>query len=168
MEVIMLKKITLLGMIISATSAFGVIKVVAWDIHQVLCTKPTGLGYQCVPKEDTFALVKELHEKGVKQVILSNISSRSFSILSNNYPNHFNYFDSNGSLANAHFMFTRKPHGKYYSQFLKRNTAIAPNECIFFDDKPENIKGARAFGIDGQIFRNAKQARIILQRKGLL
>lgn len=164
----MFKKIALLGILISATSAFAAPKVVAWDIHQVLCTKPVRHGYQCTPHEDTFELVKELHENGVKQVILSNISSSSFGILNKHYPEHFGYFDMSKSLANAHFVFTRKPHGKYYTKFLKLNNGINPGDMIFFDDKPENIKGARAHGIDGQIFCNAAQARTILKQKGLL
>ena len=164
----MFKKLALLGMLISATGALAAPLVVAWDIHQVLCSKPKGQGYNCTPNEDTFKLVEELHEMGIRQVILSNISSRSYEKLSERYPEHFSYFDRAGSLADSHFLLTRKPHGKYYNKFMERHPEIGPQEVLFFDDKPENIKGARSFGIDGQLFLNAEQARTILKNKGLL
>ena len=62
-------------------------KIVAWDIHEVLCSKPGWHGYQCTPNQDTFEIVKALHEKGVKQVVFSNISSSSFYKLRKRYPN---------------------------------------------------------------------------------
>ena len=170
----MFKRIALLGLIVSSTlvpiaSPKAVTeKVVAWDIHKVLCTKPAKRGYQCTPQESTFELVRELHARGVKQVILSNISRESFCILIRCYPNYFKYFDREGSLADAQVLLTRKPHGKYFKIFLKNNPGIRPDNIIFFDDKPKNIKGAREKCIDGQIFCSAAQSRTILNRKGLL
>ena len=164
----MFKKLVLLGMLISATGAFAAPLVVAWDIHQVLCSKPDGKGYKCTPNEETFKLVEELHNMGVRQVILSNISNRSYEKLSERYPEQFSYFDRAGSLADAHFLLTRKPHGRYYNKFMKRHPELDPQDILFFDDKLENIKGARAFGIDGQLFLNPKQARNVLKNKGLL
>ncbi len=169
----MFKRIALLGLIISSTGGLAAPpkqpnKMVAWDIHRVLCTTPKRHGYQCRPQESTFELVKELHAKGVKQVILSNISDKSFGKLSRCYPRHFKYFDIGGSLTGAKGIFTRKPHRKYYKKFLQKNHNVHPRDIIFFDDKLENINGARKICIDGQIFRSATQARTILNRKGLL
>lgn len=168
MEVIMFTKLALWAVLISTVGAYATPRIVAWDIHQVLCTKPIGLGHNCTPNKDTFKLVEELHAMGVRQVILSNISNRSYEKLTLLYPEYFSYFDRDGSLADAHFLLTRKPYGKYYNKFMQRHPALDPCEILFFDDKPENIKGARAFGIDGQLFCNAAQARTILKRKGLL
>ena len=163
----MFKKLALLGMLISATGALAAPLIVAWDIHQVLFSKPKGQGYNCTPNEDTFKLVKELHEMGIRQVILSNISSTSYKKLSERYPKHFSYFDRAGSLADPHFVLTRKPHGKYYNKFMDRHPEISPQDILFFDDKKKNIKGACSLGIDGQCFSDAKQARTILKKKGL-
>lgn len=170
----MFKRIALLGLIVSSTCGLAAPqtqsqqKIVAWDIHQVLCTKQRNHGYQCSPQESTFELVKELHAKGVKQVILSNISSRSFCELSRCYPQHFRYFDLSGSFTDAEFIFTRKPHGKCFKKFLKKNRDTRPSDIVFFDDKLKNVKGARDQCIDGHIFCNTTRARTILSRKGLL
>ncbi len=174
MGVIMFKRIALLGLIVSSTSGIATPqkqpqqKIVAWDIHQVLCTKQGSHGYKCSPQESTFELVKELHAKGVKQVILSNISSKSFCKLSRCYPQHFKYFDLSRSFTDAEFILTRKPHGKCFKKFLKKNRATRPSDIVFFDDKLKNVKGARDQCIDGHIFCNAAQARTILNRKSLL
>ncbi len=169
----MFKHIALLGLIASSTGGLAAAqiqsqeKMVAWDIHKVLCTKPGRHGHQCKPQEAIFELVKELHDNGVKQVILSNISRESFCKLLRRYPDHFKYFDMKRSLANAR-LFTRKPHENYFKKFLKRNPDVRRSDIIFFDDKPKNVQGARDQYIDGQIFRSADQARTILKRKGLL
>ena len=63
--------------------------VIAWDLHKVLFTEQGKSGSDCTPREDMFALVKELHEKGIRQVILSNISKDSFATLVAQYPDHF-------------------------------------------------------------------------------
>ena len=34
---------------------------------------------------------------------------------------------------------------------------IKPEECIFTDDKVENIEGGRRLGMDGIVFASAKQ-----------
>ncbi len=169
----MFKRIALLGLILSSTGGLAAAQIqsqeiiVAWDIHQVLCTKQASHGYKCTPQESTFELVKELHAKGVKQVILSNISRESFCKLLRRYPDHFKYFDMKRSLANAR-LFTRKPHGKCFKKFLKKNRDTRPSDIVFFDDKPKNVQGARDQCIDGQIFRSAAQAHTILHHKGLL
>ena len=174
MEVIMFKRIALLGLIVSSTYGLATPqtqsqkKIVTWDIHKVLFTKQGKHGYQCTPQESTFELVKELHAKGVKQVILSNISSESFCELSRCYPQHFKYIDLSRSFTNAKFIFTRKPHGKCFKKFLKKNKYTRPSDIVFFDDKLKNVKGARELCIDGQLFCNAAQARTILKHKGLL
>ncbi len=141
---------------------------VAWDIHKTLCTEQGKHGWDCRPKEDVFALVKKLHENGIKQVILSNISQDSYAKLFAQYPMHFKYFDPSGSLADAQGIFTRKPHGKYFEKFLAKNTDISPSNIIFFDDKSKNIEGARKKCISAYIFCNAGDTEHILKRKGLL
>jgi len=164
----MIKKLVFLGALILAPFAQAAPQVVAWDIHEVLCSKPVGRGYNCTPDMKAFQLVKELHSNGVRQVILSNISRKSFEVLKKRHPKLLEVFEPRGSLADSHFVFTRKPHGKYFKKFMKRHRALDPSDILFFDDKAENIKGARSFGIDGQLYCSPEQARKILVAKGLL
>lgn len=153
-------------------------KYVAWDIHGVLCTHPKKHGWNCKPIEEVFAIVKDLHQQGIPQVIFSNISRESYAKLSCRFPQHFQYFiparsmtEGGGlhkrSLTSDGFLF-RKPHTIYYKTFLKKNNDIRPDQFIFFDDKPENIQKAKQMGIYAYQFTTAQQARTILQNKNLL
>ena len=44
-----------------------------------------------------------------------------------------------------------KPDKKIYELILNR-FSLVPNECLFLDDKPENINGAISCGINGYVF----------------
>ena len=49
-----------------------------------------------------------------------------------------------------------KPEPGIY-QHLFDNYGLKPEECIFTDDKPENIAGGNALGMQGIVFHDAKQ-----------
>lgn len=142
-------------------------KIVAWDIHEVLCSKPERRGWQCAPNTETFKIVEALHAQGIKQVIFSNISDASFQKLLIRYPYYFKYFDLMLSQASGKGVFSRKPYGKYIQQFIQK-TKTDPQNIIFFDNRLRNIEAARKHGIDAYIFYNPVQIREILKQKGLL
>lgn len=142
--------------------------VVAWDIHGVLCSLPNGSGYKCVPNEQTFELVKKLHEKGIKQVIFSNISDSSRRKLLELYPKHFQYFDFSKSMAKAEGIFTRKPHGKYIEKFLEKVWPMNATNIVFFDDKGKNVLAVCDHGIDGHVYHNVHQAEEVLKQRNIL
>ena len=140
----MIKRIALLGLLLSSlcglvASQIQSQKIVAWDIHKVLFTEQGKHGYQCEPVKNTFELVKELHAQGVKQVILSNISERSFCKLIHIYPDYFKYFDLSGSMTEAEGIFTRKPHTKYFKKFLMKNNTVLSKDIIFFDEPSSGL-----------------------------
>lgn len=140
-------------------------KIVAWDIHEVLFTKPLNHGWQCKPNPEMFKIVDKLKQDGVKQVIFSNISSSSFCKLIRLYPEHFKYFDLRHSMARAEGIFNRKPHGKYINKLLKKNSTVHPHNIIFFDDKKNNVEGACAYGIDAYQISSVAQVEDILRNK---
>jgi FMN phosphatase YigB (HAD superfamily) len=142
--------------------------VVAWDIHGVLCSQPKWHGYNCVPNQQTFELVKKLHEKGVKQVLFSNISESSRKKLIERYPELFSYFDLSKSMAKAEGIFTRKPHSKYIEKFLEKVWPMNATNIVFFDDKKDNVRAAREYCIDAHVFQNADQATEILKQRQIL
>ena len=41
-----------------------------------------------------------------------------------------------------------------------------PNRALFFDDRPRNVEGARAVGMEAHIFESAEQAAEIVRKKG--
>lgn len=140
-------------------------KVVAWDIHDVLFSKPFLHGWQCQPNPEMFKIVDGLKQRGIKQVIFSNISAESFLKLVRLYPEHFKYFDLNRSLAKADGIFMRKPHAKYMKHFLKRNKMVHPHNIIFFDDKESNTQSACEHGIDAYQVTRPTQVEDILRDK---
>ena len=49
-----------------------------------------------------------------------------------------------------------KPNPEIYLCLLER-FHLNPEECIFTDDREENVEGGRAVGIEGIVFKNAEQ-----------
>ena len=59
-----------------------------------------------------------------------------------------------------------KPDPKIYQDAIK--TANRPaNEIFFIDDKPENVEGAIAAGMDAVLYTTAEQAIVDLQSRGV-
>ncbi len=49
-----------------------------------------------------------------------------------------------------------KPEKEAYRIVLKKISA-KPSDCVFIDDKEENVAGARAVGMNGVLFNNSSQ-----------
>jgi epoxide hydrolase-like predicted phosphatase len=61
------------------------------------------------------------------------------------------------------YMGFRKPEKRIYLSVLK-SIKSKPGECVFIDDREENIRGANSVGIHGILFENPKKLRIDLKR----
>lgn len=85
-------------------------------------------------------------EKGYKTYILSNAPLDLPEYLNRNDLN--KYFD--GKIISAEEKIA-KPNKKIYELILNRFSLI-PEECLFLDDKPENIDAAIDCGINGYVF----------------
>lgn len=59
-----------------------------------------------------------------------------------------------------------KPEPAVYRILMDRN-GLRPEDCIFIDDNPDNVEGARALGIDGIHFTGADALGRALARRGL-
>ncbi|MCA9770701.1 HAD hydrolase-like protein [Candidatus Dependentiae bacterium] len=145
------------------------IQLVAFDIHGVLCTQPARgkAGWQCHIKPESLKLVEELSARGIKMVIFSNIKRKEFTKLIARYPHLFKHFDLSRSLTDASGIFNRKPHSGYVKKFIKR-TGVSADKIMFFDDKPRNVHGACKCGLCAYHFTTIAQARMFLQKNGLL
>ena len=55
------------------------------------------------------------------------------------------YFDS---IFCSYELHAFKPHGDFFEKVLKAD-GMKPEECIFIDDREENVRGAEALGIHG-------------------
>ncbi len=96
--------------------------------------------------EEIVELIKELKNNGYKTYILSNAPLEIRSFLETNKL--LDLFD--GEIISAEEKLL-KPNPKIYELLLNRFDLNA-NECLFLDDKAENISGAEGVGIHGFIF----------------
>ncbi len=94
------------------------------------------------PIEENVALLPKLKSAGYKLYVLSNFSRGSFEYVRNKF-DFFNYFD--GIIVSSHHL-TIKPEEKIY-RILLETYNLVPEECLFIDDKAENVLAASKFGI---------------------
>jgi putative hydrolase of the HAD superfamily len=60
-----------------------------------------------------------------------------------------------------------KPQPEIYKRALAR-LGVEPAEAFFMDDRPENVAGARAVGMDAVLFTDPAALRVALVERGLL
>ena len=49
-------------------------------------------------------------------------------------------------------------------EYLLKKYELIPEECVFLDDRPENVEGAKAVGMSGIQFVDYEQANSKLQK----
>jgi 2-haloacid dehalogenase len=59
-----------------------------------------------------------------------------------------------------------KPNPRIYATLCER-FGLSPGDCIFIDDAPRNVEGARAFGMDAVLFTDAPSLSGELEARGL-
>lgn len=80
-------------------------------------------------------------------VLLSNTNPLHFAMIRETYP-HIEHFHS---LVLSYELGVMKPDPAIYRAALDQ-AQCAPDECLFFDDMPENVAGARATGLHARQF----------------
>ncbi len=85
--------------------------------------------------------------------------------LSNNNPVHWDYLDSNFGLGKkfehcflSHLIGFAKPDKEIYLHVIDKLN-IAPHRIHFFDDKPENVKGAKAVGLSAYHVKGIEETK---------
>lgn len=126
-------------------------------IHVMLSKLPERLHNSCIGimndwqegfiiNTEILEFIDSLKTNGYKTYILSNAPLDVPEYLEKNNLN--KYFD--GKIISAEEKIA-KPDRKIYELILNRFSLI-PDECLFLDDKPENIGGAISCGINGYVF----------------
>ena len=87
--------------------------------------------------------------------VLSNTDELHFPIVWKKFPE-LHFFEDN--LMLSYELNSVKPHKEIYERALKMFD-LNPEDCLFIDDKPENIKGAAEIGIAGIIFTNVEETK---------
>jgi putative hydrolase of the HAD superfamily len=110
-------------------------------------------------RPDSVELLRELHGKGLALYCLSNIPSERFASLRRRY----DFFEAFSGVVISGQVRLVKPQREIYEHLLNAY-GLHPSSCIFLDDSPKNVEGARAVGIHGIVFTDAASCRAALAR----
>jgi putative hydrolase of the HAD superfamily len=115
---------------------------------------------QCIKKEDyAIPWIKDLKKRGYRVLFLSNYAEHTMK--ANHKPLDFlPYMDGGVFSCNEGVV---KPDRRIYQILLDR-FSLVPEECVFLDDKEENIEAAKALGFHGIEVKNYKQAKEELEQ----
>ncbi|WP_435875966.1 HAD family hydrolase [Saccharopolyspora shandongensis] len=111
---------------------------------------------------ETLQLLEDLHRQGVTMAVLSNApSSFGRAAEQESWARLFKHLIFSGDLRLA------KPDVAIYRVLLETLDAPA-TECLFFDDRQENVDGAREAGLHAERWQGADAARATLRTHGIL
>lgn len=99
--------------------------------------------------------IQELKAKGYKTYLLSNYPSTLFTMHTEN--GSFPFLDEVDGKIISGFAKMVKPDADIYVKLLSEYQLTA-GECVFIDDRMENVEGARRAGMKGIVFENFTQA----------
>ncbi|WP_051669414.1 HAD family hydrolase [Bryobacter aggregatus] len=96
-------------------------------------------------------------------VLLSNTNALHFGWLQERYPilQHFDAYTLSYQVG------AMKPDPRIYAAAVE-NAKCKAEECFFTDDVPAYVEGARAFGIDAEVFTNEENLKAQLRSRGLI
>jgi putative hydrolase of the HAD superfamily len=122
----------------------------------------TAYGDMFWPDEEICALIPAL-KKNYRLVLGSNTNELHANQFCKQFAETLGHFDA---LVLSHEARCRKPQAAFYERCVKEAGCRAA-ECIFIDDLPANIAGARACGLEGIVFTNAAELRKELSALGV-
>ena len=110
----------------------------------------------------TEEMLEEL-KRSYRLILLSNTNAIHFEGLEANYPilRHFDH------QVLSHRVKMMKPDPGIYLHAATL-AECSPEECLFIDDLPENVEGARAVGMHAVVFRSAEELNRDFERFGVL
>lgn len=112
---------------------------------------------------ETEAAIEALHQAGVPQYGVTNMSHETFPGTIAMSPAFARLKDY---VVSAH-VGLMKPDPAFYA-LACRQFGLTPREVLFFDDSPANIAAAQAFGFDAHHFTDPSAVRPALEARGLL
>ncbi|MBR3642795.1 MAG: HAD family phosphatase [Lachnospiraceae bacterium] len=99
-----------------------------------------------LPREEVWEKLKELRAAGYKTYILSNYGKELFEMHVGSAPF---LKDMDGGVI-SYQVHVCKPDAKIYRKLIEKYGLI-PEECLFFDDRIENVNGAIACGMQSMM-----------------
>ncbi len=99
--------------------------------------------------------VKSMKDRGFNTYLLSNFPQGFYRNSEENYFDFMPYID--GKIISSHVKYI-KPEAEIYRTLLETYDLKA-QECVFFDDRADNVEGAKAVGIHGIHFTDFETAK---------
>ena len=127
-------------------------KAVIFDMYGVLVRR--NLFINEAADAEMVAIVRELKERGVLLILLSNI----FIYSSEHFKKKFRFLELFDKLYFSSDTGLSKPDPRAFEKVLKENNLKA-EDCIYFDDSEKNIAAAQALGIESYLFEGAKATK---------
>ena len=101
--------------------------------------------------EGMYELLTQLKSEGYKLYGLTNWCSKAYLTM-----NQFGIFQLLDGYVISSEEKVIKPEPKIYQRLFEKYN-LKPEECLFTDDRPENIEGGKRLGMDGIVFHDARQ-----------
>ena len=95
-----------------------------------------------IPRKDVWEKVHALKEKGYKIYLLSNYNKDFFDV----HTKGADFLDDIDGKVVSYEIHQIKPEPAIY-EYLLEKYELNPQECVFFDDRPENTEAAEKLGI---------------------
>lgn len=116
------------------------------------------------PFPEMYDFIKRIKAAGYNVYLLSNATPRFF----DNYLNIPAMSLMDGFFISCVYKML-KPQKEIYEAFCNK-FSLKPEECFFIDDLPQNIEGAKNYGMKGFIFKNLdiKNLEIALNAEGVI
>jgi epoxide hydrolase-like predicted phosphatase len=107
-------------------------------------------------------IVKDIRSQGLRTALLANTTSERAAHMRE--LGVFAYFDP---IVLSCDLGVKKPEKQAY-EFLLKQAGVSANQCLFIDDKQENIDTAESLGFDCILFTSAQDLRKDLEKRSLL
>ncbi len=113
--------------------------------------------------DDTVAVLSELKESGARLYAITNFAAETFALARHRWP-FLGWFDGIVVSGEERVL---KPEPAIYRCLIERY-GLDAGSCLFIDDVPANVAGARAVGMQAVEFTGAARLRRDLAAAGLL
>ena len=108
------------------------------------------------PRDYVIPFMDELHKNGYKIFLLSNYPKELFTMHAEN--GSFPFINKVDGKVVSGFVKKVKPNADIY-EFLVDKYGLKPEECVFIDDRQENIDAAKALNWQGIVYKSEEQAK---------
>lgn len=107
-------------------------------------------------------VLRDLHAAGVRVLALTNWSAELFPVARKR----FGFLELFEDIVVSGEVRLAKPDPRIF-ELVGERSGLSAGECVFVDDKPENVEAARASGFDGIVFVDDGSLRTQLRDRGL-